>query len=152
MTNPPENPYEQPPQQPHQPQPNPYAQQPQQQQPYQQAYPAYASQPVPQGGNEFNTMGLIALICGIVAIGVSWIPLFGWFGMIPAIAAIGFGIAGLVMTRYSGRRGLAITGLILGGVGFILAMVLPIFTGMWWVFNELSTYDYNTPSSTYDIG
>ena len=69
-----------------------------------------------------------------------------------SVIAGGFGIAGLVMTRYSARRGLAITGLILGGVGFILAMVLPIFTGMWWVFNELSTYDYNTTSGTYEIG
>ncbi|UQN14799.1 DUF4190 domain-containing protein [Gulosibacter sp. ACHW.36C] len=143
MTNTPENPYENPYEQ-----PNPYAQQPPQpqpvppQQPYQQPYPAYASGPLPpQPTGEFNVMGLVALICGIIAIGVSWVPFLGWFGMLPALAAVGFGIAGVAAQRYTGNRGLAIAGLILGGVGFILCLILPIFTGAWFVFAQVISYD-----------
>ncbi|MFD2757561.1 hypothetical protein [Gulosibacter faecalis] len=113
-------------------------QQPPYQQPYgQQPYAQPFGAPQPAGG-EFNVMGLIAVICAVIAFGLSWIPLIGWLGIVPAMVAIGLGIAGCIVERYRGRRGLAIAGIIAGGVAFFTAIVLPIFTSAWFIFGQIS--------------
>jgi hypothetical protein len=82
--------------------------------------PAYvAVTAAPQG----NGMAVAALILGIWAFCVTWIPLFiGLFlGGIPAVLAVAFGITGIARSGARGGQGLplAIVGLILGGLAFL---------------------------------
>ena len=81
--------------------------------------PAYvAVAVVPQG----NGMAVAALVLGIWAFCVTWIPLFIGLilGGIPAVLAIAFGIAGIARSGARGGQGLplAIVGLVLGGLAF----------------------------------
>ncbi|MEV7730022.1 DUF4190 domain-containing protein [Streptomyces sp. NPDC087917] len=74
-------------------------------------------------GTGRNGLATAALVTGIASLLLLWL----WFVGIPlALAAIGLGIAGLRKARVVGNngRGKAITGLILGSVGIVLAAVL----------------------------
>lgn len=74
---------------------------------------------MPQG----NGMAVAALVLGIWAFCVTWIPLFIGLilGGIPAVLAVAFGITGIARARARGGQGLplAIVGLVLGGLAFL---------------------------------
>ena len=55
-------------------------------------------------------MGVAAVILGIIAVVLCWIPLIGWVGVLLGLLGVVFGILAL----RKGYRGLGITGLILG--------------------------------------
>jgi len=73
-----------------------------------------------------NRLGLVALILGIVAIACALIPGLSFVAFIPALTALGLGIAGLVSK--APERGKALGGLILGPVALITAIIVSTAT------------------------
>ncbi|MGW6834633.1 DUF4190 domain-containing protein [Streptomyces sp. NPDC054949] len=69
-----------------------------------------------------NGLAVGALVTGIASLLLLWL----WFVGIPlALVAIGLGIAALRRARSgAGRRGMAITGLVLGAVTVVIAAIL----------------------------
>ncbi|WP_157428176.1 DUF4190 domain-containing protein [Agromyces salentinus] len=83
-----------------------------------------------------NTLGLIALIVGIVALVLAAIPFVTFIAWLPALAAVGLGIAALVGKR-SKRKGQGVTGLILGVVAFLLSIVMSILSVTWAITSSI---------------
>lgn len=73
-----------------------------------------------------NRLGLAALIVGILALVCALIPGLSFVAFIPALTALGLGIAGLVSK--APERGKAVTGLILGPVALITAIIVSTAT------------------------
>lgn len=96
-----------------------------------------ASNPQPAPTSSSNGLAITALVLGIVAFCIGWT---GPFGLVVAIAAIVFGIIGLVKKQ---SKGMGITGLILGGLALITALIVTmvgvaIFGGVAQVANQVS--------------
>ena len=103
------------------------------------AQPAYADQSyavqenvqetIPQGmtyGKSASSgLAVASLVFGIVALLTSFIIVLG---LINALLAVSFGIAGLVSCKKNQKsgKGLAIAGLIMGGIALIIAIVLTV--------------------------
>lgn len=85
--------------------------------------PAHGPAPTSPAPTDRNIFGLIALICGIGALAFAVIPLLTLVAWMPAVAAVTLGVIGLV-TKRSTRRGQSLTGLIMGAVSFVLAIVM----------------------------
>ncbi len=77
-----------------------------------------------EGGK--NGFSIASMVCGILSITICCTT--GIFGLILAVAAIALGIIALC-NKYDGK-GMAIAGIITGGIGFIIAGFL-IFLGLW---------------------
>lgn len=71
-----------------------------------------------------NGLGLAALITGIVAFVCAFIPFLSFLAWIPALAAIGLGIAGLVVKNK--KRVTALIGLILGALALLIGIVVSV--------------------------
>jgi hypothetical protein len=71
-----------------------------------------------------NGLGLAALIVGIVAMLFAIIPFLSFIAWLPALTAIGLGIAGVV--KKGRKRGQALTGLILGVVAIIVGIIVSV--------------------------
>lgn len=69
-------------------------------------------------------MGLSALIVGGVAFLFAIIPFLSFVAWLPALAAIVLGIVGLVLKNR--KRGLALAGLIVGAVAWIVAIIVSL--------------------------
>jgi len=76
-----------------------------------------------QGGGRVNGMAIAALVCGIA-------QFLLWFfllvpGFIAALLALIFGLAGLaqIKRRGEGGKGMAVTGIVLGGLGVLSGVV-----------------------------
>jgi hypothetical protein len=92
---------------------------------WQQPHTGYQqpSQPQPNG------LAIAALICGIIALLLSWIPVINFLAIILGIAAVVTGIMGLRRAgdpRY-GQRGLAVGGLVTGGLALVVAIAMLAF-------------------------
>lgn len=90
--------------------------------------------PPPEGPAEprrFNGVGLAALIVGAVALVLAFVPLASFVAFLPALAAIVLGIIGLVLRGR--RRATAATGLVLGAVALIVAIVLSVIAAIGFV-------------------
>lgn len=74
----------------------------------------------PGGPPPSRGLGIAALVVGIIAFLLGLVP---WLGLILAIAAVAIGIAALVKKQ---PLGLALTGLILGGIALIAGLVMTI--------------------------
>lgn len=79
-------------------------------------------QPPPQRTG--NGIAVAALVCGVIALIVSWVPFVNVVAILLGIAAIVCGIAGI---RRAGRhggsgRGMAIGGLVTGALGLLFAL------------------------------
>ena len=90
--------------------------------------------------------GITAFVLGILALVFFWIPIVN---LILATLAIIFGIVGI--RKNVERKGLAITGLIMGGI--VLLFIIISFS---WFVNLLVNIDWSTPgqtsNNTYEIG
>jgi hypothetical protein len=101
------------------------------------------------GDGNRNGIAVAAMVCGIIAVVIGWVPVLFAIGAVLAILAIIFGIVGLRRARTSGRRrGFAITGLVTGVVGIPIAVVGLVFTVV--VFRAIDRYE-NPPDSTSSI-
>jgi hypothetical protein len=77
-----------------------------------------------------NGLAIAALITGILAAFVAFIPLFGMIVAVPGgIAAIVLGIFARNRAQEVGGAGLAMTGIITGAVAIIISLVLALFVG-----------------------
>ena len=93
--------------------------------------PAQPYNPIIGGSpQQQNGMAIAALICGIIGavLGLCCWPL----GIIASIAALITGFLGLKQSDASGGsgRGMAIAGLVLGGIGILLAVLVLVFYGV----------------------
>lgn len=80
------------------------------------AQPVVEAQPASNG----KGMSIAALVCGIVGIVGSWIPLVSYFTLIPAILGVVFGSKGQKIAKATGEgKGLATAGLVLGIIGTV---------------------------------
>jgi hypothetical protein len=126
----------------------PYQQQPYQQQPYSPAYDPYAQQPtsgqpyaaqqygytvppnVAYGGQPStqNTLGLLALIFGILSIPLAFCC--GLFSVPLGIAGVALGIVGIrkATQGQATNRGMALAGAICGGAGILLAILSTVLS------------------------
>lgn len=81
----------------------------------------YTPNPTPEG-QETNKMSIAALVCGILGIVGSFIPVICYFALIPAILGIVFGAKGMKIAKITGQgQGLATAGLVLGIIGTALS-------------------------------
>lgn len=72
-------------------------------------------------------MGVAALVLGIVAIVMAFIPFVCWAGMALGIAALIFGIVATVRASKEGeKKGMSITGLVLGAVSVVIALIMGV--------------------------
>lgn len=84
------------------------------------------------GAAASDTMSLMGMICGIVGIGVAFVPFeWSWIAVILSILAIIFSCVSLnrIGRGSASGKGMAVSGLITGGVGlviFVLALVFVI--------------------------
>jgi len=86
--------------------------------------PAPAAAPDAPTTTQKNGVGLAALIVGAVAIVFAIVPIVSFIAWLPALAAIILGIIGLV--RKNRARAFAWTGLALGVVAWIIAIVVSL--------------------------
>ncbi|OFI37398.1 hypothetical protein BIU82_10065 [Arthrobacter sp. SW1] len=86
--------------------------------------PQFAPQPEPKRGNGF---GVAALVLGIVAIVASFIPVLGTVAFILGPLAVLFGLLGIFL-RKGTPRGTSITGIILGALSIVIAIIVTVMT------------------------
>ncbi|WP_022886179.1 hypothetical protein [Glaciibacter superstes] len=72
-----------------------------------------------------SKLGTTALVLGIVAVVFAVIPGLSFLAWLPALAAIGLGIA-TIASKSIARKGKGISGVVLGGLGFIVAIVASV--------------------------
>jgi flagellar basal body-associated protein FliL len=90
--------------------------------------PTPPSAPPPAEGK--NSMAIIALVLGIIALAIAWIPCLNFATPVLAIAAIILGIIGLGKVKTTGSgKGAAIGGIITGIAGIILMIVITAALG-----------------------
>lgn len=101
----------------------------------QQYQPGYAAPGAPYGAppaQPRNGFGVAALVLGIVAIVLFWIPFVDILGIILGILAIVFGVVGIarVRTGQATNRGMAIAGIVTGAIGVVLSAAMLILFGV----------------------
>lgn len=87
----------------------------------QRGYAAYQADPV-----QPNIAAILALVCGVVALALSWLPGVNIAAVVLAIVAIVAGTVGLSRGRdpRAGGRGAAGTGLLLGLLAFVVSVLI----------------------------
>lgn len=81
----------------------------------------------PPGPPKSNGVAIAALVCGIIALLASWLPGINLLSVVLGIAAIILGVIGLRNAPERGGRGLAITGLVTGALGLVVAIIFLVF-------------------------
>lgn len=76
----------------------------------------------PQQGNATNTLAIIALVLGIVAVVTGWVPVWG-FLVGGAAVVLGF----LALKKSSVSKGLSIAGIITGAAGALWSLIVTLF-------------------------
>ena len=83
----------------------------------------YTPNPTPEG-QETNKMSIAALVCGILGIVGSFIPVISYFTLVLAILGIVFGSKGMKIAKITGQgQGLATAGLVLGIVALAISVL-----------------------------
>ncbi|MBT2511025.1 DUF4190 domain-containing protein [Streptomyces sp. ISL-98] len=92
--------------------------------------PAGFQGPPPQMTQPRNGLGVAALVLGIAGVVLGLAVFLFWMSWLPALLALVFGIIGLGNARkgLATNKGMALTGLILGAVGLLLAVGGGVFT------------------------
>lgn len=95
-----------------------------------------ADQPPPQQPPQSNGVAIAALVCGILALVLSWIPVINLLAVVLGIAAIVTGVMGIRRARLPGRgqMGLAVGGLVTGVIALLLSLLILI--GLAGLFTE----------------
>ncbi len=74
----------------------------------------------PSDSQQSKNMSIAALICGILGIVGSFIPVVAYFTLVLAILGIVFGAKAMKIAKANGEpTGLAVTGLVLGIIGTV---------------------------------
>lgn len=108
--------------------PTPHESQPSGHRPASQPAAGYASTPgmPPAPATQGNPLGLAALIVGIVALVGAIIPFVSFVAWLPALVAIGLGIAAVVLKNR--KKVLGAVGLGLGALALIISIVVSVVT------------------------
>jgi hypothetical protein len=112
-------------------------------------YPQSYAVPVVPMAAPTNGVATAGGVCGIVAAAISWIPVINFFSLVLSILAVALGGVGWkranTLQSETGRptgRGMAITGVVIGALGLVIALAMIVALGS--ALSELS----NTPTST----
>ena len=85
--------------------------------------------PVPPYRQESNGMAVAGLVCGILGIIASWIPVVCFFTLIISVLGIIFGASGVKKARFTGTgNGMAVAGLVCGIIGTVFGFTTTICT------------------------
>lgn len=108
--------------------------------------PGYPGGGVEQG----NGIAAAALICGIIGMLIAWVPFIVVGGIVLGVLAIVFGVKGLRRSAYVGSgRGLAITGIVTGGITLLIAIVGVVLSVL--LFQAIADFIEPGPVDT-DVG
>ena len=90
--------------------------------------------PPPRPGS--NGLAIAALVCGIVALLLSWIPVINVLALLLGLVAVGCGIGGIrkAGSTGAGQKGVAVGGLVTGILAILLSLV--ILVGIATVFSD----------------
>jgi hypothetical protein len=92
-----------------------------------------------------NGIALAGMVCGIVGLVISWVPLLGLLGIVAAIVGLCLSISGLRRSRETGeRRAFAITGIVTSAAGIALGVVGIVLTVV--VFQAVQRFDDPGPN------
>ena len=94
--------------------------------------------------NKGKGFAIAALVLGICAFVFCWIPVLNW---ILGILAVVFGIIALVKKA---KKGMAITGLVLGAVGLLVAIISFFGLAILGAASEYSSTNNSSYHSLYD--
>ena len=84
---------------------------------------AYAPPPAPTAPPT-NGLGVAALVVGVIALLICWVPVIG---VLVGLAALGLGIGGWVRGRRTGGGiGLAVAGTVLGALAVVLGILATV--------------------------
>lgn len=105
--------------------------------------PQYGQQPYPQspsygispggpggGGGQRNGLGIAALVLGIIGLVTSWFIFGGLLGLLAII--LGFVGLGRVRRGEANNRGVSITGIVLGVLSVVIAVLIAVAFGAFW--------------------
>lgn len=94
-----------------------------------------AAPPAQQGS---NGLAIAALVTGIIALLLSWIPVVNVLALVLGIVAVATGVGGVRRTRTAGvgGKGLAVGGLVTGIIAILLSLLIIVlfivgFAGAW---------------------
>ncbi len=106
--------------------------------------PTYGNAPATTSGAGTNGAAIAALITGIIALLLSWIPGINLLAFLLGIVAVVTGVIGLrnANQRGEGRKGMAIAGLVTG----ILALIVGVL-----VYVGLASFINNNPELQQQI-
>lgn len=96
------------------------------------SWDAPAGAPPPQR-QQSNGLAIAALVCGIIALLLSWIPFVNVLALLLGVVAVGCGIGGIRKTRTPGvgQKGLAIGGVVTGVLALLVSvMILAAIAGV----------------------
>ena len=90
----------------------------------------YGSGGQPPGGQpRSNGLAIAALVCGIIALLLCWIPVVNFLSIVLGIVALITGGLGLRNAAQRGGKGLAIGGLVTGGLALLASIVVLVVVG-----------------------
>lgn len=76
------------------------------------------------GRSRQNGLAIAALVTGIIALLLSWLPGINLISIVLGLVAVITGVLGLRAAPANGGRGLAIAGLVTGVLGLLLAILV----------------------------
>lgn len=107
--------------------------------------PQYGAPP-----SKSNGMAITALVLGVVALITVWLPPLA---IVLALVAIVVGFLGMKKSAESGGRGLALGGIITGGLALVVSIILLVLTAL--VFNaaedEIDNWDEEWEQELEDL-
>jgi len=78
----------------------------------------------PQRPKRTNGLGVAALVLGLIAFVLAWIPIANYFGMFLALVGVVLGVVGLLIKNRS--KGLSIAGTTVSGLALVLAILMAV--------------------------
>lgn len=90
--------------------------------------PAGDQPPPPQQQSQSNGVAVAALVCGILALVLSWIPVINVLSVILGVVAIVTGVMGIRRASLPGlgQKGIAVGGLVTGVIAVLLSLLILI--------------------------
>ena len=105
-----------------------------------------APAPTHEGGGG-NGMAVAAMVCGIVALVIAWIPFVGVLGLAAALTGLGLSVPAMRRSKPTGaRRGAAITGLVTSSIAVVLGILGIVLTV--YLVRAFERFDDPGPTST----